>query len=786
MKLSRKFVSDYIDLDESLSITDIADAMTSVGNEYDSAGKMVECTKLVTGEVIECIDHPDSDHLHCCKVDIGSEVLDIVCGAPNVRKGLKVVVALDGAKLPGGEIKKGSIRGCVSNGMLCSKAELGLDNKFLVEKDKTGIHELPEDTEIGLDALSVMGLDDEVIDFELTSNRGDLLSIIGMAYELGAIYDKKVKDIDLNYNSNSEDINDSFKVQIDTPDCKLFLAKKAKNVVIKESPDFIKNRLIASGIRPINNVVDISNYVMLETGQPLHYYDADRLGNTLIVRNAVDGEKLTTLDGQERVLSESDIVIADNNKAVGLAGVMGGLSTEVEEDTKNIIIESAIFDPIKIRKTSKKILRSEASNRFEKGLDPRRTYMAIERSCALLEKYADAEIVGSLVECKDLEIDDKVIDITLEKIERVLGIRIEHEEVVSIFNRLGFMVEDNDSLLRVTVPTRRLDISIEEDLIEEVGRIHGMDNIEGKSPVLDVVRGTYDSTRRAIKHKLADMGLNETMSYTLIPNGEVHKFTNDEFEAVTLNDPMSEDRNTLRYSLFYSLKEIYNYNKARNNSNISIFEIGKGFYKKDGVYQEDLKLGILMSGDYELGIGNTKVDFYYIKGVLEELLYFLGYEGRYSLIVDNIPEEFHPGVSATINVSGINVGVIGKIHPSVLKDDVYAMEINLTKLLAIRTGSMKYKDISKYPGIIKDVAFIVDNKLSNEEIVTAIKKSGGKLLTNIQIFDIYPNIEEGKKSMAYKLTFEDATKTLSDEEVMDVFNKVIKDIESKFNAKLRG
>lgn len=786
MKLSRKFVSDYIDLDESLSITDIADAMTSVGNEYDSAGKMVECTKLVTGEVIECIDHPDSDHLHCCKVDIGSEVLDIVCGAPNVRKGLKVVVALDGAKLPGGEIKKGSIRGCVSNGMLCSKAELGLDNKFLVEKDKNGIHELPEDTEIGLDALSVMGLDDEVIDFELTSNRGDLLSIIGMAYELGAIYDNKVKDIDLNYNSNSEDINDSFKVQIDTPDCKLFLAKKAKNVVIKESPDFIKNRLIASGIRPINNVVDISNYVMLETGQPLHYYDADRLGNTLIVRNAVDGEKLTTLDGQERVLSESDIVIADNNKAVGLAGVMGGLSTEVEEDTKNIIIESAIFDPIKIRKTSKKILRSEASNRFEKGLDPRRTYMAIERSCALLEKYADAEIVGSLVECKDLEIEDKVIDITLEKIERVLGIRIEHEEVISIFNRLGFMVEDNDSLLRVTVPTRRLDISIEEDLIEEVGRIHGMDNIEGKSPVLDVVRGTYDSTRRAIKHKLADMGLNETMSYTLIPNGEVHKYTNDEFEAVTLNDPMSEDRNTLRYSLLYSLKEIYNYNKARNNSNISIFEIGKGFYKKDGIYQEDLKLGILMSGDYELGIGNTKVDFYYIKGVLEELLYFLGYEGRYSLIVDNIPEEFHPGVSATINVSGINVGVIGKIHPSVLKDDVYAMEINLTKLLAIRTGSMKYKDISKYPGIIKDVAFIVDNKLSNEEIVTAIKKSGGKLLTNIQIFDIYPNIEDGKKSMAYKLTFEDATKTLSDEEVMDVFNKVIKDIESKFNAKLRG
>ncbi len=424
MKLSRKFVSDYIDLDENLSIENIADAMTNVGNEYDFAGPLVDCTKLVTGEVIECIEHPNSDHLHCCKVNVGGEVLDIVCGAPNVRKGLKVVVALDGAKLPGGEIKKGEIRGAMSNGMLCSKAELGLDNKYLVEEDHTGIHELPENTEVGLDALEVMGLKDEVIDFELTSNRGDLLSVIGMAHELAAIYKKQVKDIDLNYNANKENVNDVFKVKVETDDCKLFLAKKVKNVTIKESPDFIKSRLIASGIRPINNVVDISNYVMLETGQPLHYYDADRLGDTLIVRNALEGEKLITLDNQERSLTTMDIVIANNSEAVGLAGVMGGLSTEVEDDTKNIIIESAIFDAIKVRKTSKKILRSEASNRFEKGLDPKRTYLAMERSCALLERYADAEIVGDLVEINDLDIKDKDINITISKIESVLGINI--------------------------------------------------------------------------------------------------------------------------------------------------------------------------------------------------------------------------------------------------------------------------------------------------------------------------------------------------------------------------
>ena len=787
MLLSRKFVSDYIDLDDKLTINDIAESMTNVGNEYDDAGQLINCTKLVTGQVLECEDHPDSDHLHCCKVDVGNEVLDIVCGAPNVKKGLKVIVALVGAQLPGGEIKKGTIRGQESCGMLCSMAELGLDNKFLKPEDKEGIHVLPEDTKLGEDAIKVLGLDDEVIDFELTSNRGDLLSVLGMAYELGAIYNKKVKDIDLSYKSNSNDIKDSFKVEVKTDDCTLFLAKKAINVTIKESPDFIKNRLIASGIRPINNVVDISNYVMLETGQPLHYYDANRLGDTLIVRNANDNEKLTTLDSQERTLTSDDIVIADPTKAVGLAGVMGGLSTEVEEDTKDIIIESAIFDSIKIRKTSKKILRSEASNRFEKGLDPKRTYMAIERSCALLEKYADATIVGGLIEYNNCDIKDANIDITLDKIKSVLGINITKEEVISIFERLGFTVKDNDKSLNVIVPSRRRDIKIVEDLIEEVGRIYGMDKIEGKLPTLETIKGSYDKTKRAIKHKLADLGLNETMSYTLIPNSEVHKYTKDEFIDVTLNDPMSEDRNTLRYSLLYSLNEIYKYNKARNNSNISIFELAKGFYKdNDGEYKEELKLAVLMSGEYELGIQRENVDFYHIKGVMEELLYFLGYEGRYSLqINDYIPNELHPGVSAAINVNGNNIGIIGKLHPNVSKDNVYVMEINLSKLLSFRTGSMKYKDVTKFPGIYKDVAFIVDNKVTSQEIEQAIKKAGGKLLTNIQIFDLYPNIEEGKKSMAYKLCFQDSSRTLEDEEVMQIFNNIITNVTSKFNAILR-
>ncbi|MGM9834938.1 MAG: phenylalanine--tRNA ligase subunit beta [Bacilli bacterium] len=787
MKLSRKFVTDYIDLDNKLTITEIADAMTNVGNEYDTAEPFVNCTNLTVGEIIDCVDHPDSDHLHCCKVDVGSEVLDIVCGAPNARKGLKVIVALDGAKLPGGEIKKGKIRGCESNGMLCSKAELGLDSKYLIEADKAGIHELPLDTPVGSNPLEIMNLDDEVIDFELTSNRGDLLSIIGMAYELGAIYDKKVKEIDLDYKSNKEDINKEFKIDIQTKDCSLFLAKKAINVEIKESPDFIKSRLMASGIRPINNVVDISNYVMLETGQPLHYYDADRLGDTLIVRNATEGEKLTTLDNQERTLSIDDIVIANKKEAVGLAGVMGGLSTEVEETTRNIIIESAIFDSVKIRKTSKKILRSEASNRFEKGLDPKRTYMAIERSCSLLEKYANATIVGGIVEYNNVDMKDKIINLKLEKVKSVLGIEISKEESITILNKLGFAVKDNIEELQVTVPTRRLDINIVEDLIEEIGRIHGMNNIEGKLPTLDVIQGKYDKTKRQIKHKMADMGLNETMSYTLISRDEVHKFTTEDFTEITLNDPMSEDRNTLRYSLLHSLFEIYNYNKARNNSNISIFEVGKGFYKENEEYKEDLKLAVLMTGDYNLDIPNDKVDFYYIKGIMEELLYFLGFEGRYSLLKnDYIPQELHPGISAAINVNGNNVGIIGKLHPSISKEDVYVMEINLTKLLSNKTGKMKFKEISKYPGIVKDVAFVIDNDIESDTIRNQIKKSGGKLLDKIEIFDIYNEIEPGKKSIAYKLTFKDSTKTLLETDVMEIFNKIISDVETKTNAKLRS
>ena len=786
MKLSTNFVKDYVDID--VDVNQLAEDMTRVGNEYDSAGKLINATKLVIGEIIECTEHPDSDHLHLCKVNIGAEVLNIVCGAPNARKGIKVIVALDGAQLPDKTIKRGMIRGQESNGMLCSIAELGLEHKFLKPEDSDGIAELGEDAVVGEDPIKYMGMDDEVIDFELTANRGDLLSILGMAYEIGAIYDKPVKKVDLQHKEQGEDINKTFTSEVKTENCKMLLVKKVDDVEIKESPAFIKNRLIASGIRPINNVVDISNYVMLELGQPLHFYDADRLGNKLVVRMAEEGEKLTTLDGNERTLNNTDIVIADAKHSVGLAGVMGGLETEVQPDTKNIIIESAIFDSVKVRLTSNKILRSEASNRFEKGLDPNRTYMAIERACTLLEKYANGKVVTGTVKYDTTNKEDKEIDITFQNINDVLGSKISDEEILNVFRKLGFTYKANGENVTVKVPSRRMDISIKEDLIEEVSRIYGVDNIEGKLPVVPMRKGSYDKTQREIRNKMIALGLNETLSYVLINDKEVNGYTLDEFEPLKLLDPITEDRNTLRYSMIPSLYKIYEYNYARGQKDVSIFEIGKGFYKKGEVYGEDTKLCALMTGKYSLGLNNTKnVDFYTIKGVTEEVLDYLGYAGRYSFMKQEMPKEMHPGQSAYINVNGTDVGIIGKLHPNVTKEDVYVLEINLDELFKKKVGKMKYKEISKFPSVKKDVAFVVDKALTSKNIEKVIKNAGGSLLTEIEVFDVYTGITIGinKKSIAYSLTFSDSKKTLTDEEVNNLIQKVMDNVCKKFGAEVR-
>ena len=776
MKLSTNFLKDYVDIDVDLHT--LAEDMTKVGNEYDSAQPLINANGLVIGEVMECTMHPDSDHLHLCKVNIGDRVLQIVCGAPNVRKGLKVIVALPGAELPEKTIKKGMIRGQESNGMLCSIAELGLESKFLKPEDKDGIHELPSDAPVGEDPIKYMQMDDGVIDFDLTANRGDLLSILGMAYEIGAIYDKKVKDVDLSHGHTDKNVNDDFKLKIDTDNCTMFLAKEVRNVKIKESPTFIKNRLIASGIRPINNVVDISNYVMLELGQPLHFYDYDKLHGMIEVRMAKEGEKLTTLDDIERTLTPDDIVISDGKESIGLAGVMGGLDTEITENTKNVIIEAAIFNSVRVRKTAQKIVRSEASNRFEKGLDPNRTYMAVERAAKLLEEYADGEILDGTVEYNKEDMSDKKIEITYQKVNDVLGTTIAPKDVLDVFRRLGFTYTEDGKTVKVSVPRRRLDISIKEDLVEEVGRIYGVDNIESKVPVTPIRMGSYDKRAREIRNKMVDLGLNETLSYVIKKEKDAKNYTNDDsIEAIKILTPLTEERTRLRCSIITSLYKIYEYNVAHYNKDVSIFEIGKSFYKKGDTYNEENKIACLMTGEYYYGINNSKkVDFYIIKGIAEELLDFLGYGGRYSFVVkDNMPEQLHPGQSAMISVNNDIVGLIGKVHPEITKEDVFVMEINLDKLLAKKTGKMKYKEISKYPTVKKDISIVVDKNITSNEIAVAIKKSAGSLLLNTEVFDVYTGkgIEEGKKSLAYSLTFGTNDRTLTDEEINKVLEKII-------------
>ena len=786
MKLSKKFVNDYTPLDK-IDIHELANGMLKLGNEYESITSLVSGNKLVIGEVIECENVSGSDHLHACKVNVGSEVLNIVCGAPNVKKGIKVIVALDGCVLPGGTIKKTIVMGHESNGMICALFELGIDKKFLKEEDINGIHILNKDAKVGENPISYLELDDEIIDFELTANRADELSMLGLAYESAVITGEDVTLPELTYKEDKEDIKDLLELKVETPNVYTFLLKRVNNVLIEESPTFIKNRLMACGVRSINNVVDISNYVMLETGQPLHFYDADKLGKTIAARNANNNEKLVTLDNQERLLSEEDIVITNGKDPIGLAGVMGGLTTEIDENTKNVVIECAIFNPISIRKTSKKLIRSEASIRYEKGLDVNRCYMAIERACNMLEKYASGKVLKGKLEYNTLDRNEKVINIKLDKINSVLGYNLTVEDVREVFKKLKFNVEVKDKLFKVTVPTRRMDISIPEDLIEEVSRVYGVDNIESTLPIFESSPSKHNIKDRIVRDKMVSLGLNEVITYSLINIDDVFKFTNDEFGLIKILDPLTEERTVLRHSLITSLLDVYKYNKSRNIKDLSIFEIARGFSLINGEYIEENKLACLLTGAYTEGLNKEYHDFYTVKGIVEELLEYLGYQNRYSFVVKEFPEEMHPTKSAYIIVSGKVVGLMGQVHPRLTKDEVYVVEINLDLLFENKAGRLKYRETSKFPGISKDVAFVLPLDVRNEDVIASIKQGGGKLFSKVEVFDYYEGdkIEKNKKSIAYNLYFESNEKTLSDEEINPAFDKIIELVVKRHNAILR-
>ena len=786
--ISLNWVKDYIDL-EGEDLKELATKVTKAGINVEAVISN-HIDHLVIGEVVECIDHPDSDHLHVCKVNIGTDTIQIVCGAPNVRVGIKVIVALPGAILPGNfEIKVGKIRGVESNGMICALFELGLEEKTEENYNK-GIEELDKEAPVGKDAMDYLGYDDTLYELDVHKHRNnDCYYHIGFAHEIGTVLGKKVKYPEAKFKTIKDDIKNYVDLKVETDRCPFYLGRMVKNVKIGESPEWIKKRIIAAGMRPINNVVDISNFVMLEYGQPTHFFDADKLGKKVLVRDAKENEKIITLDEVERTLSPLDIVITDGNKPTCIAGVMGGMNTEVDLNTKNIFIEAAIFDAFSITKTSSRLnLKSEASRRYGKGLNYEYTIAAMDRCCSLLEEYANGEVLSGTLTHDKVDKTLKTISVTTADLNGVLGMAMTNKDVEEQLNKLDFEYKLKNDVFDITIPRRRLDVDANKaDLAEEIGRLYGYNNLEDILPVVGTKRGMYVgdvALRKNISKRLRQLGLTEVRTYTLVSEEIANSFNYNNKNVLALPNPMSSDKGYLRLSIIPSLLQTYEYNKARKVENINIYEIAKTYNKE---FIEDHKVAILMNGIYMSNLVNdvnVKVDFYLLKGIIENLLKYLGFKNRYDFTKLEV-KELHPGVSAAIMLDRKQVGIIGKVHPSLYKDEIYVAEISMTALYNLTVKPLKYKEASKYPEIKKDVAFIVSNEITNKEIEEVIKKSGGRLLNEIDIFDIYRNIEDGKKSMAYKLIFKDDTRTLSDEEVMEVFNKIISDVESKLNAKVR-
>ncbi len=788
--ISMNWVKDYVDL-EGEDLKELAVKVTKAGVNIEKV-ETNQMPNLVIGQIVECYDHPNSDHLHICKVDIGTEVKQIVCGAANVRKGLKIILALPGAILPGNfEIKAGSIRGELSDGMICALFELGLEEKT-EETYAKGIAELPDDAPVGKDPLEYLGLTDTLYELDVHKHRNnDCYYHIGFAYEVGTILGKSVTLPESKYNVDKKDnVNNHVTLKVETEKCPLYIGRMVKNVQIGESPDWIKKRITAAGMRPINNVVDISNFVMLEYGQPTHFFDADKLGNTVLVRDAKNEETIITLDQNERELSNKDIVITDGKKPTCIAGVMGGENTEVDENTKNIFIESAIFDAVSIRNTAARLnLKSEASTRYGKGLNYEYTNMAMDRCLSLLEQYAGGTVIDGEVRYDEVDKTPKVVKFTTEQINKLLGIEISCDDMKKELKRLDFAYELKGDEFTVTIPNRRLDIDPNvADMAEEIGRLYGYHNLVSTLPIVPSRRGEYKgdvAIRKMISKRLRSLGLNESKTYTLVSQETASLFNYDHKENIVLPNPMSVDKSVVRLSIIPSLLNVYEYNKARKVNDINIYEIAKT-YDKD--YNEDTKVAILMKGNYITNLANrlvVKDDFYVLKGIIENLFKYLGFKNRYDFVKCEV-KELHPGVSASIMIDRKPVGIIGRVHPSLVKDEIYVAEFSMTALYGLSIKPLKYKEASKYPEIKKDVAFVVENEISNKQIEDVIKHAGGRLLDNVDIFDIYKDIEPGKKSMAYNLTFKDATRTLSDEEVMQVFNNIIKEVEEKLNAKLRN
>lgn len=784
MLISNEWLKEYVTIDDSVS--NLAERITRTGIEVDD---LIDYTKdiknLVVGFVKSKEKHPDADKLNVCQVDIGEdEPVQIVCGAPNVDAGQYVIVAKVGGRLPGGiKIKRAKLRGERSEGMICSLQEIGISSNYIPKSFESGIYVFSESQVPGTDALQALYLDDQVMEFDLTPNRADALSMIGTAYEVAALYNTKMTKPETTSNELELSANDELTVTIENEDkVPYYSARVVHDVTIEPSPIWMQARLIKAGIRPINNVVDISNYVLLEYGQPLHMFDQDAIGSQqIVVRQANEGEKMTTLDDTERELLTSDIVITNGQTPIALAGVMGGDFSEVKEQTSNIVIEGAIFDPVSIRHTSRRLnLRSESSSRFEKGIATEFVDEAVDRACYLLQTYANGKVLKDRVSSGELGAFITPIDITADKINRTIGFDLSQNDIVTIFNQLGFDTEINDDVITVQVPSRRKDITIKEDLIEEVARIYGYDDIPSTLPVFEKVTSGQLTDRqyktRMVKEVLEGAGLDQAITYSLVSKEDATAFAMQQRQTIDLLMPMSEAHASLRQSLLPHLIEAASYNVARKNKDVKLFEIGNVFFANgEGELPDQVEyLSCILTGDYVVNQWQGKketVDFYLAKGVVDRVSEKLNLEFSYRRAdIDGL----HPGRTAEILLENKVVGFIGELHPTLAADNdlkrTYVFELNFDALMAVSVGYINYQPIPRFPGMSRDIALEVDQNIPAADLLSTIHAHGGNILKDTLVFDVYQgeHLEKGKKSIAIRLNYLDTEETLTDERVSKV------------------
>ncbi|MCA1031991.1 phenylalanine--tRNA ligase subunit beta [Bacillus timonensis] len=803
MFVSYKWLQEYVDL-SGVTAEALADKITKSGIEVEGVEVLNQgISGVVVGHVLECQQHPNADKLNVCTVDVGEEEpVQIVCGAKNVAKGQKVVVAKVGAILPGNfKIKKAKLRGEESHGMICSLQELGVESKLVAKEFSEGIFVFPEDVEVGTDALQHLNLDDQVLELGLTPNRSDCLSMLGVAYEVAAILGKEVKFPSIELTTTDEKASDYISIKVDAKeDNPLYCARIVKDVKIAPSPLWLQTKLMAAGIRPHNNVVDITNYILLEYGQPLHAFDYDRLGSKeIVVRRAIQDEKIVTLDDAERTLSDDHLVITNGIEPVALAGVMGGANSEVQADTTTVLIESAYFNSSTIRKSSKDHgLRSEASTRYEKGIDPNRTREACDRAAALMAQYASGKVLAEVVEVDHLTVTPAVVTITLDRINSVLGTSMQKDVIEGILANLKFTFTEDNETFTITVPTRRGDITIEEDIIEEVARLYGYDNLPTTLPIGEAAGKLtpYQAKRRKVRRYLEGAGLYQSVTYSLTNEAKVSKYALEEAKPIHLSMPMSEERSVLRLSILPQLLEVLSHNIARQIDDIATYELGSVFLSngEGELPNEKERLAGAVTGQWlshPWQGEKKKVDFFVVKGILEGLFDLLGLGKKISFVKAEI-EGMHPGRTAEVMIDKQSIGFVGQVHPDVQKEldlnETYVFELALMEVLEADVEEITYEPIPRFPMMTRDIALVVDKSIPSGDIKNVIIETGGKLLKDVFVFDLYEGerMEEGKKSVAYSLRYFDPQRTLTDEEVTKTHQNVLKAVEEKFSATLRS